>query len=265
LVVTLAQTFDRGLDLLLLFHEEAPVLSISEIVAGLALPRSTVYRFIRSLRAKGLLESAGRGLYRLGWRTVELGRLAAAPRANLPGVALPVMQELAATTRETIVLTVPRGLRAVCLERVESPEALRLSFTRGVELPIERGASAKVLLAYLDEQSRRGVLDCLAARGGRLDRRALEGELARIRAEGYAMTSEEVDRGARAVAAPVLVADGTLIAGLSVAGPLFRLHDTDLPGLVAAVRAAACEIGARLDAVSSSSSLGQPGPASRNV
>jgi len=252
LVVALAQTFDRGLDLLLLFHEGAPVLSIGEMVDRLALPRSTVYRFIRSLRAKGLLEPAGRGLYRLGWRAVELGRLAAAPRAALAEVALPVMQELATSTRETTVLTVAQGLRAVCLERVESPEALRLSFTRDAELPLERGASAKVLLAYLDEQWRRSVLDRVAARDGELASGGLDAELARIRAQGYAVTSEEVDRGARAVAAPVLSSGGTLIAGLSVAGPLFRLDESRLPGLIGAVQTAARQISTRLEAASQS-------------
>ena len=163
-MVALAQTFDRGLDLLLLFDEDTPVLGAAEIVERMALPRSTVYRFVRSLRAKGLLESTGRGLYRLGWRTVELGRLAATLSPRLAATALPVMQALAASTRETVVLTVPRGLRAVCLERVESPEALRLSFTVGVELPIERGASAKVLLAFLDEQVQATVVECLAQR-----------------------------------------------------------------------------------------------------
>jgi DNA-binding IclR family transcriptional regulator len=246
LVVALAQTFDRGLDLLLLFDENTPVLGAADIVERLALPRSTVYRFVRSLRAKGLLESRGRGLYRLGWRTVELGRLAATPSPRLAATAFPVMQALAASTRETVVLTVPRGLRAVCLERVESPEALRLSFTTGVELPIERGASAKVLLAFLDEQVQATVVECLAQRQAGLDRARLLDELARIRAQGYAVTAEEVDRGARAVAAPIHADGRVMVAGLSVAGPLFRLDDARLPSLIAAVKAAAREIGTRL-------------------
>jgi IclR family KDG regulon transcriptional repressor len=248
LVVALAQTFDRGLDLLLLFDEDTPVLGVPDVVERLALPRSTVYRFVRSLRAKGFLESTGRGQYRLGWRAVELGRLAAAPRSRLATTAFPVMQALAASTRETVVLTVPRGLRAVCLERVESPEALRLSFTTGVELPIERGASAKVLLAFLDEQVQATIVECLAQRQAGLDRAQLLDELAQIRAQGYAVTAEEIDRGARAVATPIHVDGRLMVAGLSVAGPLFRLDESRLPSLIAAVQAAAREIGARLSA-----------------
>lgn len=259
MVASLAQTFERGLDLLLHFDADTPVLSVAEMVERLALPRSTVYRFVRSLRARGFIEAKGRGQYCLGWRAVELGHLAAAPRPLLAATALPVMQELAASTRETVVLTVPRGLRAVCLERVESPEALRLSFTVGTELPIERGASAKVLLAFLDEQARAGMVECLARRQPDLDRRRLLADLATIQARGYAVTAEEIDRGARAVAAPVLGPDGGLVAGLSVAGPLFRLDEAHLPGLIRDVRAAANEIGTRLAAGTRQSAVAAAG------
>ena len=39
-----------------------------------------------------------------------------------------------------------------------------------------------------------------------------------------------------------------IVAGLSVAGPLFRLDDARLPSLIAVVQAAAREIGTRLSA-----------------
>ena len=156
------------------------------------------------------------------------------------------MQALAASTRETVVLTVPRGLRAVCLERVESPEALRLSFTTGVELPIERGASAKVLLAFLDKPVQSTIVECLAQRQAALERETLLDELARIRAQGYAVTAEELDRGARAVAAPVYADGRVMVAGTELAGPLFRLDEARLSSLIAAVMAGAREIGTRL-------------------
>ncbi|MCJ7782675.1 MAG: hypothetical protein MUP41_01995, partial [Desulfobacterales bacterium] len=51
----------------------------------------------------------------------------------------------------------------------------------------------------------------------------LKAHLRQIRKRGVAFSDQEVDRDVRAVAAPILDPNGELIAGVSIAGPLYRI------------------------------------------
>jgi DNA-binding IclR family transcriptional regulator len=243
-------TADRAIDVLLLFDERSPVLSAVEVARRLNMSRSTTYRYLQSLRSYELLEEDDEhGGFRLGPRVFELARVAR-KGLGLSEIALPVMRELGAQVDEAVLLTRRSGALVVCVERVESSHPIRLSYERGHLLPPHAGASAKVLLAFTDPAEVDEVLG-----SGKLDRftdatvsdpRRLREQLAVIRAEGYAISDGEVDIGVRGIAAPILTPDRRAAAGLSVAGPAFRLTDERLPEVIAAVRAAATKISERL-------------------
>jgi hypothetical protein len=64
------------------------------------------------------------------------------------------------------------------------------------------------------------------------DRSALRGELARVRARGWATGVEELEPGFTAVAVPVLARDGRVVAALDVRERLARrslIHTLDVP------------------------------------
>ncbi|HEY6493609.1 MAG TPA: IclR family transcriptional regulator C-terminal domain-containing protein [Trebonia sp.] len=52
---------------------------------------------------------------------------------------------------------------------------------------------------------------------------ALRADLAAVRARGYAVTDEELERGLIAFAAPVFRYDGAVVAALSVSAPTTRI------------------------------------------
>jgi DNA-binding IclR family transcriptional regulator len=56
-----------------------------------------------------------------------------------------------------------------------------------------------------------------------VDPATFERELARVRHAGYATTIDELEIGLSAMAAPVVAADGTALAALSISGPSLRL------------------------------------------
>ena len=243
-------TADRAIDVLLLFNERRPVLTAEEVAELLDMSRSTTYRYLLSLRSYGLVEEGdASGEFRLGTAVFQLARVAR-KGLGLSEVALPVMRELVDQTGESALLTRRSGAHVVCIERVECSHSVRLSYERGQVLPLHAGASAKVLLAYLKPAEIEAVLSA-----GPLPRYteqtvtdpdALRAQLDAIRAAGYIVTDGEVDVGVRGVAAPILGINGQALAGISVAGPLFRLNDTMLPAVIAAVRAAAETISQRL-------------------
>src|SRR5262247_3052676 len=143
-------TADRAIDVLLLFDEDAPVLSAGEVAERLGMSRSTTYRYLQSLRSYELLEEDEiRGGFRLGSRVYELARIAR-KGLGLSEVALPLMEELRDQVGEAVLLTRRSGNQVVCIERVEGLRPTRLSYERGQILPVHAGASAKVLLAFAE-------------------------------------------------------------------------------------------------------------------
>lgn len=244
-------TADRTIKLLLLYDESRTVLSATEVASKLGMSRSTTYRYLRSLRDAGLLEEDPAG-FRLGPRIFQLARIAR-KGFGLFDLATPVMRRLVDETGETVLLTRRSGNRVVCLEREESSRNLRLSYERGHVLPVHAGASALVLLAWLEDAE----LD-RALGSGPLDRftdntitdpHALKTRLHEIRQQGYIVTHGERDPDVVGVAAPIFSRPGQVVAGLSVVMPQHRFDAARLDDTVRLVRAAADEVAASLHAI----------------
>jgi IclR family KDG regulon transcriptional repressor len=257
------QSLSHGLEILLLFDSSRPVFTVLEIADHLRFSQSKTYRLVRALVHYGLLETPnGSGQYSLGLNALRLGLLAQ-QKFNIAVVALPFMKELSRLTKETVLLTTVHGDKAFCLERVESEEPIRYSlFTPGARLPLHAGASSKVLLAFLPEPEG----DAIITREGLqrftsqtiTDRGILKAQLAEIRNRGYAFSDQEVDREVRAVAAPILNQRGELIAGLTVAGPAYRINKKKVQSLGRLVIRYAGKIAAQLQTLS-------PGRARKSV
>ncbi len=237
-------TLEKGLDILALFDDDHPCLSAQDIRRELNLSQSTLYRLLRSMKFKGWIEDDGNGAFRPGLRILSLARVVRR-QLSMGQVALPVMQELSRVTGETILLTVLSGPHAVCIERVDGTQTVRVTLERGAVLPLHAGASATVLLAYADEEVQNAVL------AGPLDRHTehpvtnpteLRQLLARIRNAGFAFSDGEVDLGVRAIAAPVLSYGRRLVAALSLVAPAGRLSDADIPRLGALIKESARQL-----------------------
>jgi DNA-binding IclR family transcriptional regulator len=226
----------RVLALMLAFSADKNTLTARDLAAatGIALP--SVYRYITLLRETGLLAGDERGSYRLSARMIGLARAAEAAESIID-IADPVMRELAEQTGETVILVRLIGRSAVCVHRVQSAQRLRISFEPGQPLPLERGASARLLLSGLPHELRREYLAPLAERdpeaAARLDARAtMDGR------RGYAVSEEELEKGVWAVSAPVLQGK-RMIAVITVPSPLVRAPAPLQEKLVAQVRTAA--------------------------
>ena len=209
----------RVLALMLAFSADKNTLTARDLAAatGIALP--SVYRYITLLRETGLLAGDERGSYRLSARLIGLARAAEAAESIID-IANPVMRQLAAETGETVILVRLIGRSAVCVHRVQSAQRLRISFEPGQPLPLERGASACLLLSGLPPELRREYLAPLAERdpeaAARLDARA-----ALAARQGFAVSEEELEKGVWAVSAPVLQGK-RMIAVITVPSPLVR-------------------------------------------
>lgn len=217
----------RVLDILLSFNSSTLAQSPEQLSGQIGLPRSTTYRYISLLCDKGFLEKASPGMYQLGPECLRLGQIAAV-RRDLASIIHPYMEYIAQETGETVLLTRVSGKQSVCIDRIEAQHSIRITFEIGHVQPLHAGASSKVLLAYLDGARQDEILNQPLQQFTEqtvVERARLVQQLHEIREQGYCMTDSEVDRGARAIAVPILHRKGHILAALSTAGPAFRITD----------------------------------------
>ncbi|GAB4528420.1 MAG: IclR family transcriptional regulator [Anaerolineae bacterium] len=242
------KTVDRTLQVLLKFDQEHPEWSSSELAQALGLHRSIVYRILTTLERRGFVTQGQRGRFRLGLRLVELGNVVLAG-IDLRQVAHPIMTRLVRETGESAFLTVVSGDESVCIDKIDSPQHIRVTLTIGGRYPLHAGASNKILLAYLPDD----LVEDLISRGldsitphTITDTTQLKENLAAIREQGYAFTVGELTPGVAALAVPLLNSNDTLVAALSIAGLASRFGEDRLPSLIEAIRRASAEISAQL-------------------
>jgi DNA-binding IclR family transcriptional regulator len=231
-------TADKTLEILGMFDDEHLVISGVEVARAIGTARSTAYRYLQSLVSAGFLEERRGDGFRIGPRVIELARIARRSW-GLSDAALPTMRALRDELGETVLLTRRFGDRVICLERVETRSALRISYERGSMLPIHAGAAALVLLAWLPTQDVRRVLN-----GAELERftddtvvhvDAIVERLEQIRGDGYVISHGELDSGITGVAAPVRDQAGQVIAAVSIAAPSHRVPHARERGVIDAV------------------------------
>ena len=213
---------ERGLDILAFVGTHGPT-TAETISRDLDLPLSTVYRYMNALRDKGYLAPYD-GLYDLGPNMMHLLHPSVMHRC-LAHLANPVMSSLVVRIRETVLLTVLNGDSATCIEAIEPHRPVRLSFRRGVSLPLHAGASAKPLLAYMPGHLIEEYLlqhKPVGADGNDAER--IRAQLRTIRRRGMSVTQGELDSGALAIGVPIFW-NREVAACLSVAGPRSRLPE----------------------------------------
>jgi IclR family transcriptional regulator, KDG regulon repressor len=242
-------SLQRGLRLLDLFVRAEKGLSASQVTKLSGLPVSTVHRFLANLEASGFLNCSGTGNYHLGLACFSLGQ-AALGQLDIRRLTLPYLQELNLQTRETIHLTVRHGLSAVYVEKLDSPEPLRIYSRIGAAVPLHCTGVGKVILAYmaLDEQTR--ILSQLQFRritpNSIGSMQELQTHLRKVRRNGYACDLEENEPHIRCIAAPIWDHTGAVHAAVSITGPAVRMFITRLRQLAPLIQNAGNKISREL-------------------
>jgi len=202
---------------------------LSEVARGLSLNKTTALRILRSLESHRLARKNVEGTFVLGdrilwWETCY--------RKNFELLALvrPRLERLRDRTTETAAFSRLVNDQAVCLDQACSPHVTSTRYEIGMTAPLNAGASARVLLAYMDSEQREKFLQ--RAKFERLtpftiaSRQELEKELSRCKAQGYAISKGERFPNTTSVAAAILSAGGEVLGAISIVGPSDRLTYT---------------------------------------
>ena len=171
-----SQTLDRGLRVLRVLSETPEGLTITELSARLQVNRTVVYRLISTLEQHGFVRRDARSRLFVGLGVLHL---ASAVQPLLRDLAMPVLRSLAESIGSTAHLTVADGDEALALAVVEPTWTdFHVAYRVGARHPLSQGAAGKAI----------GLLDGTDP--------------------AYAVTSGELQTGARGLAAPVRGVDG---------------------------------------------------------
>ena len=245
---TPVQSVDRALQILELIAD-AGESGVTEIGAALGVHKSTAFRLVASLEARGLVEqTVDRGKYRLG---VGVLRLAAASNARLDVVqeSRPFTRLLAADTGETVNIAVLNNGAALYLDQITVTPAIRSSNWVGQWIPLHATSNGKALLAGLtDDQVRAEVGPELVAYTPATvtDVDQLVAEVRTARERGFVVVVDELEMGLTAIAAPIRDVHGDVVATVSVSGPTFRFAGGKVEDAIQRTVAAAADASRRL-------------------
>ncbi|HVW49796.1 MAG TPA: IclR family transcriptional regulator [Trinickia sp.] len=221
------QAIDRAADLLVSVVESPRPLGVSELAARSGLPKSTTSRLLGALERRGLVQRAGDRrvvpgpvLLRFAHRDTS---------ESLVELAAPALRVLSDISGETINLGVPTPLGVEHLSQIDSRHFVGGTNWVGRRVPYETSANGKVLRAFSAQ-------------------RPVEGQP--VRAQGYATTVDELERGLSALAAPVFGPESVAVAALSISGPSIRLTRERIAELAPALIEQARLVSERLGAPS---------------
>jgi DNA-binding IclR family transcriptional regulator len=239
----------KAVQVLVAICSERQPVGLNDLVAITALPKTTVFRYVSTLRSEGLIEVTGNGeRYRASLGLWLLGQTAGVYE-NLRSTCLPVMLSLQRQFNETVNLGALRGRQVVYLEIVESERSLRMQAQVGAQDPLHCTALGKVLLAYMPESKWSAYLGTRLQRftdSTITDRTQLTKQLRDIRQSGVAFDRGENEEGALCLAVPLFAEAQLPIAALSISAPAPRLQGKTAVAAAAALKAGAAAIEERL-------------------
>ena len=241
-----SQTLNRIVAILDCFSLETTELGVREIARMVSLSSSAVGRLLAAMKGMGVLsqnpetKAYSMGARVLTWAGVYTSTL------DVRNRALAAISELHRMTRETISLYILEGNERVCVERLESPQNVRIIARLGRRLPLHAGAAGKVMLAFLSPKRqadffRTAELYPLTMQTI-VNRQQLMIELQKIRAQGCAVSYGEWIDDAAGVAAPILDQNGEVVAALTISGPILRFNSEKVSQYCQEVKRVAAQI-----------------------
>jgi DNA-binding IclR family transcriptional regulator len=240
----------KALSLLVLLGNEPKGASAADLARTAELPFSTTYRLLGSLTRDGFVDYEPDGRrYHLGLRVFQLGQRVS-NHHGFAATALPVLQRVTERTHEATILSVRDGDHHLTVNKVDGPKTFRVTSDPGHLGALHTTSVGKAIVAFEEEVERKRLLEELPldplTEHSITDRDEFREEIEQVRRQGYAVMDEENEIGMRAVAVPVLNAQGNAFASVAVAVPVFRMTMEELVSHVPTLQEAAAELAARL-------------------
>ncbi|MBT2583329.1 IclR family transcriptional regulator [Planococcus sp. ISL-109] len=236
----------RVIQVLRAFKVDQPYMSLTELSRSTGISISSLQRIVNTLVYEGfLMKNEKTKQYSLGLELMFLGQMVQKSDALL-SKAIPIMERLNEETKENISLNIIEGNQRRCIYNLASRHELSALTFVGHTAPLYAGASAKVLLAYREQEFIESYLDAIEL--SKITDRTINSkeelrkQLTEIREQGHSITYGERVKGAVSISVPILAQGNFLLGTLSVTFPYIRQEEYDFEGLTKKMKQAAQEI-----------------------
>lgn len=206
--------------------------TVTEIAGAVDCAKSTAHRHLETLLEKECVVRDGQE-YALGLKFLEHGERARS-RNSAYALAAEKVRAVAEETDERAQFIVEEHGLGVYVHRATGENAVDVNTHLGKRVPLHASAAG---LSILSEFPSERVDDIVADRGlpaltdeTITDPESLREELELVRERGYSVNDQGFVSGLRAVGVPITGADGEVVGGLSVAGPINRFREDRLHG-----------------------------------
>ena len=224
----------KALDILETIRGSRSGITLADLARVLSIPKPTAYRILATLEARGYLARNQKSGYQMTRKFFEL-QYKESDEQRLTQTALPVMERLVDSCRETVNLGILDAGEVVVIGTVESPQAIRMSSKVGNRRYLHATALGKVLLSGLSDQEATRLIRIKKlprlTPNTLVTQQAVLSEIRNVRKQGYAIDNEENEPGGRCLGAPILGPGERVVAAMSISAPLFRMEMTRVRGL----------------------------------
>jgi IclR family transcriptional regulator, pca regulon regulatory protein len=238
-------TLAKGLAVLGLFGRQRPAMTLSEAALAANVSRATARRILRTLAELGYVEQRGRQ-FSLSPNILQLG-FAYLATQNWIERAVPLMKDLSERLHESCSAAILQGTEIVYVARVPTRRIMSVAVAVGGRLPAFHSSMGRVQLGFLDPSEIWRRLKSVRIEpltpSTITDLQALFDRIRDDHEQGFSIVDEELERGLRSIAVPVVDRQNQVVAGLNLSTHSTRttrneMRDKFLPEL----RAVAAQI-----------------------
>ena len=214
-----ASSLEKMLSVLEFVEERGQVAGMEDMLQGLNLTRSTLYRYVRTLTEFGLLATSPGTGYTLGPRIIELDYKIRV-RDPIILASHPLMTQLVQASPGIALLCRRYRDKVLCVHQVRGAVEFVSTYERGRPRPLLKGAASRVILANMPtaqisklyHQDAEGFAEAGLGDGLKAVRSALRS----IRQQGWEASESQVVSGVTGIAAPIFDGGDHVMGSLSL-------------------------------------------------
>ena len=219
-----SRAISKALEVLEILKRSPDPQALHQLTPKVGLTKSSLFRILHTLEAAGYVERTnGQYVISIDRRPMILTSLL----TRLLRIADPHLRELTREFRESTALGVLFDNHIEVVAVVESPQLVRMGNTLGGILQPHASSIGKSIAAFQTEERRErllrsyGILQMTPKTI--TDETLLREEFRRVREQGYAVDNEETTMDGHCFGAPIMLADGEVLAAISMSLPATRV------------------------------------------
>ena len=212
----------KGLAIIECFDDANARLTASQAGVRCGMTRTAARRYLLTLEHLGYVAGDGK-LFWLTPRVLRLGQ-SYLESARLPRIVQPFLQRVTAGTQESAYVSVMDGDDIVYIARNGATRVLNTGYVLGSRVPAQVTAGGLMILSLRDDSwldrwlAERELKTYSSYTIASKDRLRLE--IARVRAQGFAVSEQQLEMGYRGIAVALTDRHGNVVGALSVTMPM---------------------------------------------